>query len=393
MSKTAALMLILVFITAPCTVAATPVWASTDTAEDSWVSRAPMQVARGNLGVAVVNGKIYAIGGSVDAVRALGYGYIGQVGTNEEYDQETDTWVFKAQMPTARSCFAIATYQGKIYCIGGHLENNSVTDVNEVYDPETDTWETKTAMPTARRLLQAHVVGDKIYLIGGTSGGNAALKCEVYDPASDSWTTPASIPPKTAWYASAVVDGKIYIIRASRTYIYAAEVDTWSQGADAPSYTVEGAAGATTGVLAPKRIYVMAITDQIIAGEPPPCITQVYNPASDSWINGISMPTARGNFGVAVINDKIYAIGGHTSDCLFNYPTAVNEQYTPIGYGTPDPTPSPSPSSSPSPSPSSSNQQPELIYTAAATAAAITLIIITATAVALKKRHKLKTTP
>jgi hypothetical protein len=51
-------------------------------AEDSWVSRAPMQVARSGLGVAVVNGKIYAIGGA---------GNGGFCATNEEYDPATNT--------------------------------------------------------------------------------------------------------------------------------------------------------------------------------------------------------------------------------------------------------------------------------------------------------------
>ena len=39
---------------------------------------------------------------------------------NEEYDTTIGTWATKASMPTARSSFAIASFQDKIYCIGGY---------------------------------------------------------------------------------------------------------------------------------------------------------------------------------------------------------------------------------------------------------------------------------
>lgn len=61
--------------------------------------------------------------------------------------------------------------------------------------------------------------------------------------------------------------------------------------------------------------------------------TQIYNPETNNWIIGNSMPTARCRFGVAVVNDQLYAIGGLTG--WFTSLSAVNEQYTPIGYQNP----------------------------------------------------------
>ncbi len=57
------------------------------------------------------------------------------------------------------------------------------------------------------------------------------------------------------------------------------------------------------------------------------------------------MPASRINFGVAVVNDTLYAIGGllisYTYDSTGKYiqssqatPTKINEQYIPLGYGT-----------------------------------------------------------
>jgi len=342
-SKCTVLLLVLVFLTASCIIVTKPVLSSAEVAEDSWTRKAPMHVARSKLGVAVVNGKIYAIGGDA---RHGQWPYVGSiVGTNEEYDPATDTWTFKAPMPTPRSGFAIAVYQNKIYCMGGYIGNSKYTGVNEVYDPATNTWETKTAMPTARFELQANVVNGKIYLIGGYDpelyafpNSTSSLN-EVYDPATDSWTTKAPIPVATRDYPSAVVDNRIYVIggfllsrpRSDLNQIYDPETDTWSRGALMPlGLSGYGTAGATSGVNAPKRIYFFGGKE-----------TQVYDPENDSWAFGADLPTNRQSFAVAVVRDTLYVIGGYIrtyvdlytfGDILTQY--ATNEQYKPFGYGT-----------------------------------------------------------
>lgn len=221
-------------------------------AENEWTVKAPMPTARGGLGVAVVNGKIYAIGGLNNDT---------QLDVNEEYNPVTNTWATRAPMPTARSGFAIAVYQNKIYCIGGTVGNSEnlvlgFTGVNEVYDPAKNTWETKLSMPTPRADLCASVVDGKIYLIGGKEywGGVKPFYHdldvnEVYDPVANSWTAKSPMPIPAFGYASEVVDDKIYVIGGAREFqgqlgnltaiganqVYDSKNDTWSSRASPPS--------------------------------------------------------------------------------------------------------------------------------------------------------------
>lgn len=329
MSKSVVLLLVLVLTAASFLVFAEPALSSAETVENFWSTKTPLPQEASGVRAAVVNGKIHVIGGSVHYV----------------YDPATDDWIAKEPIPTARHYFGIAVCQNKIYTIGGGLWDSDVgwitSNVTEVYDPVTDSWENKTAMPTSRMSLSANEVDGKIYLIGGRTGGPSSIVAlnEVYDVANDSWTAKKPIHYPVDAYASAVVDGKIYVISGFEglyhgvpvnfNQIYDPATDSWSLGASIPNIVRDAAAGATTGTLAPKRIYVIGGQNMLAFN-----FTQVYDPENDSWTFGAQMPTARGWLAVAVVNDLLYAIGG--SSRVMSPSLATNEQYTPFGYGAPD---------------------------------------------------------
>jgi hypothetical protein len=353
MSRSVALLLVLVFLTASCLMAK-PEFSSADIAEDTWAAKAPMHQARAGLGVAVVNGKIYAIGGSTASGPYRPDGFAGGfVGTNEEYDPATDTWTTKASMPTPRDYFAIAAYKNKIYCIGGAVGSTVdeiygvfysyvTSGVNEVYDTVTDTWETRAPLPDDAMKFQAHVVNGKIYVMDWSY-------VYVYDSAADSWISKTRMPPPypESSPGSAVVGNKIivtgefavkpYYVEVQKVMIYDTVTDSWSEGTSAPTIVICGAAGATTGMKAPKRVYVLGVP----GGFPSPINNQVYDPEADAWTTATPMPTYLKDFGVAVVNDILYLIGGYYTESREAWghglvtPFAVNEQYIPIGYSTP----------------------------------------------------------
>jgi len=297
---------------------------------DTWESSTPMLTPRAQLGVAVVNGKIYAIGGSANDPAA------GPILLNvtEEFDPSMNVWTTKTAMPTSRHSFGIAVYENKIYCIGGSTNGQSLA-VNEVYDPASDTWETRNPMPTARAAVSANVVKGRIYLMGGDSAND---KNEVYDPATDSWTTESAIPLGVSYSESAVFSNRIYMFGSvsdrSATQIYDPETDMWAFGAPVPTGVIEGAAVAVIGVNAPERIYVLGgeatlnrnghsfanVTD----------LNQVYDPERNSWTIGHQLPTQLRFFGSANVNDTLFAIGGFPARIDF---LGTNYLYTPIGYG------------------------------------------------------------
>jgi N-acetylneuraminic acid mutarotase len=354
LNKCMGLLFVLVFLTVSCVIIVKPAW----TEEGFWTSMSPIITARIGLGVAVVEGKIYAIGGGNDWISPY-------LGTNEMYDPATDTWTTKASMPTPRRDFAIAVYKNKIYCIGGESGYDPeglggiYTEVNEVYDPATDTWETKAPIPTARYGMCVNVVDGKIYVIGGGHhhvypANICTGKNEVYDPETDTWTERTPLPTPVLGAASAAMDGKIYVLGGQAglflggwhdfNQVYDVKNDTWSTAAPVPVGFDRAAAGATTGVFAAKRIYVFGGFTE--ASYTPQNLTQVYDPENNVWGSGAEMLSPHANFGVAVVNDKLYAISG--SQVNIGPPSVANEKYTPADHENPtSPTPSPLPSQEP----------------------------------------------
>lgn len=78
---------------------------------NTWTSLERMFESRSTLGVVVLAGELYALGG-----------YDGQsyLRTVEKYIPKVKEWQLVAPMNKTRSCFAAAVLDGMIYAIGGY---------------------------------------------------------------------------------------------------------------------------------------------------------------------------------------------------------------------------------------------------------------------------------
>ena len=76
----------------------------------TWTQKAPMITPRGEVSLAAVGGKIFALGGNINGT---------SVPHNEEYDIATDKWRTRYPMPRARDHMGVAVLNGKIIAVGG----------------------------------------------------------------------------------------------------------------------------------------------------------------------------------------------------------------------------------------------------------------------------------
>jgi N-acetylneuraminic acid mutarotase len=282
-----------------------------DPSAGTWAARASMPTARGLFGASAVGGTIYAVGGTTRGRDKLA--------VVEAYDTITDTWTRRADMPTPRNALSTAVVDGKVYAIGGWgydrpeggWESIDRTTAGqdfsavEVYDPETDTWATRADMPTPRSHMTLSTLGGKIYAIGGGArivagrSGEWLSLLEVYDTATNRWARAADLPSPRLVLSSCVVDGRIYVMGGAI-----------SRGAS----SLEG----------------LARTLRTLS------VVEIYDPASGGWTRGRDLATSRGWFSTSVVDGKVYVVGGRSlapdggTEVSWTHPGV--EVYTPTRY-------------------------------------------------------------
>lgn len=240
---------------------------------DEWTSVADLPIPLNHPNSAVVNGKIYVLGGltvteSPTFWNATGYSY--------EYDPESDVWTEIGGLPEGRwTGSASVGVSGTTVYLAGGLANTNLTDDEEgtisvftSYNTVTKSFAILADMPEPRDHAGVGLVNGMLYVLGGRAYGHNNTKDTVfaYDIEEDCWTTDlAPLPIPRGGYASGVIGTQIFLVGG------------------------EGDQDTASGVF-PQN--------------------QAYDTATDSWESYASMDVPRhGTAGVAIGN-KLYIPGG-----------------------------------------------------------------------------------
>ena len=257
----------------------------------TWQTLAPMPSARQELATAVLDGKIYVIGG---------YDKDGNpTATVEVYDPSTNTWASAHPIPSAAHHNSAAVARGKLYSFGG------LSTRTHVYDPVSDSWSEVALMNRGHSNTPAvGVINDKIYVAGGFSA-NTGL--DVYDPVANTWTELAPMSVSRNHCGGGVINGKFYVVGGrdnaqspTALEVYDPQTNTWSTLPSMPT----GRSGIGVGVVN-GELYVFGGEIPTVHGE-----VEVYNPVSNSWRRVQDMPFARHGIWASVIGNSIYLPGG-----------------------------------------------------------------------------------
>jgi uncharacterized repeat protein (TIGR01451 family) len=273
-----------------------------DPVTGTWSVTAPLAVARDWPSVAVLqDGRVLVAGGFDNNGNPLS--------SVEIYDPSKGTWSTASPMLAAGWAMAVATMtDGRVLFAGGDLSSagsTSVSAVAEIYDPVAGTWTATAPMPSADYSQAAVLLGNGDVLVAGGEEEccGAAVQEALYDPGTGTWSSTGLTNAHSDGSMVVLADGQVLLAGGytSGTDIYDPASNTWSPGATLPySFGYEPIALLANGtVLFPSGEQCYWYCTDSIEEQ-----TAVYVPAGTDADLGVGVPTARGNAG----SDVVYTV-------------------------------------------------------------------------------------
>ncbi|KAF2897552.1 hypothetical protein ILUMI_08620 [Ignelater luminosus] len=227
----------------------------------------------------------------------------------ECYDFKEERWYQVAEMPTRRCRAGLAVINSKVYAVGGFNGSLRVRTV-DVYDPIIDQWSTCASMEARRSTLGVAVLKNCIYAVGGFDGSTGLNTAEMFDPKTQEWKAIASMSTRRSSVGVGVVNGLLYAVGgydgASRQCLstvecYNPEVDTWTPVSDMCARRSGAGVGVLDGIL------------YAVGGHDGPLVrksVEAYDPETRTWTCVTDMALCRRNAGVVAMNGLLYVVGG-----------------------------------------------------------------------------------
>jgi len=210
-------------------------------------------------------------------------------------------------------------------CLGITTESQGPVDQSS-----PGTWTILAAMPTPRQEVAVAALEGKVWVIGGFGPGAEPVDAvEVYDPATNRWQARPPLPAPLHHAAAAVVGGRLFVVggytggrlrwTASQTvYEWDGPRNSWATRAALP--TPRG--GLAVAVLG-DRLHAVGGS-----AERPSQAHEVYDPATDRWRGASPLPTARDHLAAVAFQGRLWVLGGRES--FFGTQFDTVEVYDPV---------------------------------------------------------------
>lgn len=266
-----------------------------------WVSAPSLSTPRSDAAAAVLDGRIYVVGG-----RAAG----GQVLRSGEVYTPGQGWAPIAALDDPRAGARLLAFDGRLYLVGGN-DGDGPEDDLDVYDPATNTWDSEDSMEEERDALAAGVIAGRLYVLGGADDNGVLLSdAEAFDRVADQWAPVSewSLSPARASAGSAV-DGSGVVVAGGFSQLGPlAVVERFVPGASSVSLpSLPSARGGVALAAAGATLFAVGGRD---ASDSRLASALRLDPAAPMWASLPTLPEGRESAAAVILDEDLYVIGG-----------------------------------------------------------------------------------
>uniref|UniRef100_A0A665TML2 BTB domain-containing protein n=1 Tax=Echeneis naucrates TaxID=173247 RepID=A0A665TML2_ECHNA len=257
--------------------------------DNFWERCQPMRTARSRVGVAVVNGLLYAIGGFDGQSR---------LSTVEVYNPEMDSWTRVSSMNSQRSAMGTAVVDGHIYVCGGYDGKSSLNSV-ECYSPEIDRWTVVAEMSASRSAAGVTVFDGRIFVSGGHDGLQIFNTVEYYNHYTNRWHPAMAMLNKRCRHGAASLGSHMYVAGGydGSGFLSGAEVFSSASGQWSLLVAMSTRRSRVSLVSTSGCLYAVGGYD----GQSNLSSVEMYNPETNRWTFMAPMAYHEGGVGVGCI--------------------------------------------------------------------------------------------
>ncbi|XP_071496288.1 kelch-like protein 18 [Diadema antillarum] len=256
---------------------------------ETWKVSKPMTTRRSRVGVAVLSGRLYAVGGYDGHIR---------LNTVEVFDPHSNEWWDMAPMNHRRSALGVAALDGRVYACGGYDGVSSLSSV-ECYDPETNKWYVVTDMTKSRSAAGVAVLNGEIFAAGGHDGLQIFNTVECFNRFTGRWTVVQPMQSKRCRLGVTAFNGKLYICGGYDGSKFLNTVEVYDPVANQWTYVSPMNSRRSRVALVANRGRLFAIGGY--DGLSNLNSVEMYNPQDDKWTFVSPMQVHEGGVGVGVI--------------------------------------------------------------------------------------------
>ncbi len=285
---------------------------------NTWEEFYPLTHARRSSGVAVVDSTFYIIGGAEDLF--VGVQWIQTaLASLESFTAGNSSWSSFSTMPTARISATVVPVGQNLYVMGGYTTSQEYTAI-EVYNTGNNVWEDPPEMNYIRFGHAACVVRDTIYVFGGIIKVDGSYtptdSIHAFDPKSGTWISKGVMSTPRTSHQVVVLNDNVYILGGQANDPEPVKTVERYNPADNSITPVKDmlfprmnfGAAVLQGKIYVVGGFISMSSKQFIAN------VEVFDPSADTWIVRKELPKPRHSFAVCAYNNTMYVIGGSDVD-------------------------------------------------------------------------------